>query len=359
MRRLAVMMAMALFSLAALTGCVGSAEGGRAIEGPVLAVLAYSPDEVILIEPESLSVIKHVRLRSMGTDPVALPGRRTFVTAQCGGVGDEADDAIALIDLRQSGRVRYVDLPEPNPGQVVAVHGDAVLVSCGMWDPDGIPVMRVDLEGGATVSRATVANAYDRLVVAAQSLWTIGPEGPEIDTPVFTTRRTTLDLAASQVVPVDGEPLLIAPDGESTSTILAVRITGGVTSVSRLSAVTLEVIDSCAVDGLRNGIWQVVEAGDLLVLRDSSGVDMSDPGGPLIVLDRATLRELRRIDVGGSVASIAAIGTTLYAVTWDSGELVKVDPVSGAVLQRVLLKGLDGTMLQLAAMDAASSANGQ
>ncbi|MHB8051374.1 MAG: hypothetical protein ACYDHQ_09190 [Coriobacteriia bacterium] len=348
----------ALLALALLAGCTGGSAGDRAIDGPVLAVVSYSPDEVILIEPETLTVIDRVRLRSMGTDPLALPERRMFVTAQCGGLGDDADDSIALIDLERGGRVRYLELPEPNPGFVARAGDGTVLVSHGVWDPGGIPVTRVDIGTEAVIGRERVANAYGALTVAAGSLWTAGPEGPDVLAQTPTVRRTSLDLATSQDFSVEGEPPLVAPDGGSASTILTVSSNGDSATVSRVSAEDLQAITSATIEGVREGIGQVIPVEDTLVLRDSSGAEMSRAGGPLIVLDRVTLRGLRRIETGGSVASIAVLGGVVYAVTWDTGELIEVDPATGSVLRRMHLEGLDGKMLQLAAMGTPRPSSG-
>ncbi len=354
MGRAVVMMALAA-CLAVSVGCASGSIPGQEIEGSVLAAVSYSPDEMVLIDPGSLTEIDRIRLRSMGTDPLALPDARVFVTAQCGGLGGDADDALALIDLDRGGVVRYVDLPDANPGFVESAGGSKALVSHGVWSPQGIPVTLVDLVSGEVVHRGLVANAYGALVVAAGYLWTVGPEGPEIGSQVPTIRRTSLDLQVSQVFPVDGELPLIVPDGESTGTILTVRSGGHSATVNRVSAMDLKVTASVELADIRDGIAQVVEADDLLVLSDSSGVEMSRAGGPLIVLDRATLRELRRIDMGGSVASIATIGDSVFAVTWDTGELIEVDPAAGRVLRRTRLQGFDGKMSQLAAMDSADA----
>lgn len=355
LRRQAV--AVGLLALVACGGCAADT-AEQPIEGPVLAVVSYAPDEVLLIEPGTLSVIERIGLRSMGTDPLPLEPSRTLVTAQCGGLGGDADDALALIDLRQGGKVTYVDLPEPNPGSVEAAGEGAVLVSYGVWDPGGIHVTRVDVGTGAVTARAVVANAYGPLAVAAGSLWTVGPEGDDVTSPEYTVRRSSLDLAVSEVFPADGRESLVAPDGSSRDTVIMATSGAGSVRVSRVSAVSLEVVDSVRVDGIREGVSQVVDAGDLLVMRDSSGADMTEPGGPLIVLDRATLREVRRIDVGGSVASIAALGGTVYAIRWDTGELIMLDPATGAIMRRTSLEGLGGRMAQLAAMDVADAPSG-
>ena len=346
-----------LLAILVCGGCSGGTEGAP-IGGPVLAAVSYSPEEVVLIEPGTLSVIRRIGLRSMGTDPLAIEGSRTFVTAQCGGLGDDADDAIALIDLADGGRVRYVELPEPNPGFVASTGDGAVLVSHGVWDPGGIPVTRVDLSTGRVVDRGRVANAYDGLVVAGGSLWTVGPEGVDVVDPAYTVRRTALDLSASTVFPADGQGTIVAPDGDSAETLLMGVSDGRSARMSRVSATDLSVITSNTIDGLENGVCEIIDAGGLLVLRDSSGQDASDPGGPLVVLDRETLREVRRIDVGGSVSSIAALGDTVFAITWDSGEIIAIDPASGAILRRARIEGLAGRMTQLAAMDATEAPGG-
>ena len=245
-----------------------------------------------------------------------------------------------------------MQLPEPNPGFVQATDDGTVVVSHGVWSPDGIPVTRVALDDGSVLCQVPVPNAHGALVSAAGSLWTSGPEGSEVTRSTTTIRRTSFDLAASDVFAVDGAPPLLAPDGESDCTLLMVSGDGGSATVSRVSATDLEVVVSVTIEGLCDGVSQVVEAGDSLVLRDSSGVDMDGPGGPLIVLDRLTLRELRRIDIGGSVASITGLGVSVYATTWDNGEIIEVDPGSGTVVRRTCVEGFAGKMTQLTSMEA-------
>lgn len=356
MRRTAVIVA--LLTLVVCGGCTAR-HAGEPIEGPVLAAVSYSPNEVILIEPATLAVIERVGLRSMGTDPLALDDRRLFVTAQCGGLGDDADDAIALIDLERGGGVRYMDLPESNPGFVESAGDGTVLVSYGLWDSAGVPVTRVDLGAGVVVGRGLVANAYGPLVVAAGSLWTAGPEGEDVVSPEYTLRRTSLDLTASKAFPADGRGPVIAPDARSADTLLLVTNEGTSARVDRVSAGSLEVLASVTVDDLRSGVSEVISAGDVLVLRDSSGEDVAEPGGPLIVLDGETLQEMRRIDVGGSVSSVVSLGEDVFAVRWDSGELILLDPASGTIERRALIEGLAGRMVQLSAMDAADAPRGR
>lgn len=344
------MVALALVCAAVGTGCDGGQGSAAAIEGSVLAITSVSPDEVVLVEPETLDVIRRVRLRSVGVDPLALPERRMFVTAQCGGLGTEADDAIAVVDLARGGRVRYVRLPQPNPGSVELAGDGTVLVSHGVLTAGGIVMTRVDVDNGAIVGSGTIANAFAPSVTAAGSLWTTGPEDLEALSPDRTIRRTSFDLADSHVFPVTGEGVLLAADGDSPDTLLLAESGRGSVRASRVSAENMAARASVTLDDLRNGVCEMVCAGDVIVVRDSSGEDMTDPGGPLIVLDRTTLEELHRIDVGGYVASIAVLGETVYAIRWDSGEVVGVDPITGSIVARSRVPGLEGRMTQLAAM---------
>ena len=65
-----------------------------------------------------------VPLRSAALDPVAIPGRRLFVTAQCGGLGTEADDAVAVVDLAAGGAAELdVFFPAPRDDPVAALAG--------------------------------------------------------------------------------------------------------------------------------------------------------------------------------------------------------------------------------------------
>lgn len=356
--------------LVLLAGCATPDVRTGPIEGAVIAVVSYSPHEVVLVDRETLSVIKRVRLRSMGTDPLAITERRVFVTAQCGGVGADSDDAVAVVDLARGGAVTYIQLPTVNPGFVEAASPDALLVSHGVWVDDAFPVTEVDLGRMTATAREAIPNAQGDLVVVAGSVWTAGVEDAGVDVaggepgngdvdgaaPAVTVRGTPLEHGRPRVVPWGGEPPLLARDGRSTDTLLAVTSTGRSAEVARVSVPGWERVATVTVDGLASGLSQVVAAGDMLMMRDSSGADMADSGGPLIVLDRATLGELRRIDVGGFVSHLAALGDLIYAVTWDSGELIEIDPASGEVLRRTSIGGLEGKMLQLAALgDRATS----
>ncbi len=345
--------------LALLAGCSMPGVLKEPIDGDVIAVVSYSPHEVVLVDRKTLSVIRRVRLRSMGTDPVAIAERRVFVTAQCGGVGADSDDAVAVVDLSRGGELTYIELPTVNPGFLESAGPDTLFVSHGVWVEGAFPVTEVDLSRGTAVARDAIPNAQGDLIAVAGALWTAGVEdaginatgdGADSEAPVATVRRTPLDHARPHVLPWSEEPPLLARDGASADTLLAVTGAGGSAEVARVSAATSERIATTTVRGLASGLSQVVNAGGTLVMRDSSGADMADPGGPLVVLDRATLRELRRIEAGGCVSHLAALGDLVYAVTWDSGELLEIDPASGEVLRRTHISGLECKMLQVAAL---------
>lgn len=348
--------------VALLAGCSMPEVRREPIEGDVIAVVSYSPHEMVLVDRETLSVIRRVHLRSMGTDPLAISERRVFVTAQCGGVGTDSDDVVAVIDLSLGGEVTYIELPTVNPGFVEAAGPDTLLVSHGVWADGAFPVSRVDLAHETATASEEIPNAQGDLVVVAGSVWTAGveeagiavagdsAEGADVnaDRPAATVRRTPIGYGRSQVFSWDGEPPLLGRDGESMDTVLAVTATGGSVEVARVSATTGARVATSTIDGLVSGISQVVTAGDMLVMRDSSGADMTDPGGPLVVLDPTTLKGLRRIDAGGFVSHLAALGDLVYAVTWNSGEILEIDPSSGEILRRARVAGLAGKMLQIA-----------
>ena len=336
------------FTLAACAGCAGD----RSIDGAMLAVVSYSPDEVVLLDPETLSVADRVPLRSMGTSPVALPGRRAFVTAQCGGVGTDSDDALAVIDLRSEGRVEYVDLPTPNPCGLCVLPDGRLAVVHGVWDGHGLATTIVDLEGGDIAGGGTLSNVAGSPVAAGGWLWSIGPEGADETSMSTTVRRTTYDLGTSAVIAeCDGEALLMLSDGNDADTVLRVESRGGSAIVERRATRDFALAAQATVPGVREAISSGIVIGEFIVLSDGTGADVSDPGGPLLVLDRVSLSEVRRIDVGGCVSSMAAIGDTLYAVSWRTGEVTAVDPASGEVLRRAAIPGCEGKTLQMAAME--------
>ena len=342
--------ALAAAACVAAAGAAGCNQS-EPVSGPVIGVLSYAPDRIVLVDPVALSVVGEVPLRSMGVDLTALSEPRGFATAQCGGVGSSADDAVAVVDLDDPPVARYVDLQSPNPGSVEILPGGALAVGHGLVVPDGSVCSLVDPVDRVLVAERTLGNVAGSPVAAAGFLWTAGAEADDLASADVTLRRTSIDLATSVVVDRPGPGgCLVAADPCGADSLLRVTSGGGEATVERLDAASLTPTASVRLTGLSDRISSVTAAGAYLVLVDATGEDVSDPGGPLIVLDAVSLAEAGRVDAGGSISEVTALDGLLYAVTWSTGELLEIDPVAGEVLRRMTIPDADGRMLEVAAV---------
>jgi hypothetical protein len=199
------------------------------------------------------------------------------------------------------------------------------------------------------IDERALGNIAGSPVVAADHLWTVGAEVDDLAGGHVTLRRTSIDLSTSTVVDRPGaDGWLIAADPCNVQGLLRVTSAGGEALVERLDAASLAPTAAVRLTGIRDRISSVTAAGAQLVLVDATAEDVNDPGGPLIVLDAASLKEVGRIDAGGSISEVAAFNGLLYAVTWTTGELLEIDPEAGHVLRRVAIPGADGRMLEVA-----------
>lgn len=341
------LVAVACVAVTSAAGCTQA----EPIPGPVIGVLSYAPDRIVLVDPVELSVVGEVPLRSMGVDLTPLSRPRGFAVAQCGGVGSSADDAVAVVALDGPPVARYVDLESPNPGSVEVLPDGTLAVGHGLVVPEGSVWSLVDPVDRVLVAEWTLGNVTGSPVAAAGFLWTLGVEADDLAGGDVTLRRTSIDLTTSAVVDRPGaEGCLIAADPLGPATLLRVTSGRGEALVERLDAGLLATTASVRLTGISDRISSVTAVGSHLVLVDATGEDVSDPGGPLIVLDAASLEEVGRIDAGGWISEVAAFNGFLYAVTWSTGELLEVDPAAGEVLRRMTIPGADGRMLEVAAV---------
>lgn len=315
-------------------------------DGPLVAVVSYAPPEVTVVDARAWRVVRRVRLRSVGTDPVALPGRRALALAQCGGVGADADDAVGVVDLGRGGAVTYLKLDCPNPGSVDVLSDGTLAVGHGWEDDAGWVFSHVDTTAGVSLGERRIRNASTPPVYAAGYLWTWGAEAGAGGELAAVLRRTTADFRESVVVG-GAEGCFVLPDGESAHSVLRVWLRDGGALVERLDAASLGVVSSAAVGGVVSMISGGATTGEHLVLVDASAVDPALGSGPLLVLDRGPLALTHRITAGGTVTSVAALGETLYAVTLE-GTLVEIDLRRGRVTRRLELGGVEGRVLQAA-----------
>ena len=125
-------------------------------------------------------VVSTVALRSFPMDLV-LTKDGTAVTSQSGGVGDQADDAVGLYDVRRGGPVRYVRLADRNP-LFMSVVGGEVFVMHGVARSGGVGLSVVDAAAGRTVRSGLMPDGPgNAAAVAGGRIWTLAFDEAALD----------------------------------------------------------------------------------------------------------------------------------------------------------------------------------
>jgi hypothetical protein len=342
---------LALCAAFLLAGCQGRSAppaSSALVTGPV-AIVVTMDKHASLVDLEKGVVVRTDHVRSFVTEVTADASSGVFVTAQAGGVGTDCDTALGVVDARRGG-VRYITLEMPNPCEVDMLPDGRVLAGHGLMDDKGWVKTVVDVSGKRPAEIKWVPDGSQAFSVAAGSLWGLGQlerghtgEGP-LDSVLMKLDPSTIGVVSSWDVPRDSVAVL--PDGESTSTILLLTsgrpptksIGDGV--LARLDASTGRVIKQASIEGLRVYAGSAVAVGSSIVVEDGE-LGGKKPDGQLIVFDRESLTERRRIKMGQPVdaMSMAAWGDTVLVLGMRTGELLFVDPTTGRVERRVSIPG--------------------
>ena len=103
-----------IFLLNFLSGCSTQ----KPTEGPMVAILCSRSDLIQILDAEELKTANTIPLRSLAMDFILNKDNGLIYTAQCGGVGPDADNRVGEIDAR-TGSCRYIELKYPNPCDIV------------------------------------------------------------------------------------------------------------------------------------------------------------------------------------------------------------------------------------------------
>jgi hypothetical protein len=312
---LCVLLAVASVMLVSMRGA-GTA---RPVVGPLAAVLTVTDggSDLVVADVGARRVVRRIHLRSLATDVAVDTSSGLVVTAQAGGVGDDADDVLGITDVR-SGDVRYVGLGCPNPGNVVCVDGRAVVLH-GMVGPAGMVVSRVDVARARLAGTTHVPEGPGVWSAGADSVWTAGRSslaGPET-----VVRLRVSDLSTAALCP-PASTVVAEPEG----TLLLLRgggADGAAAAVQRVAANGSEAA-SGSPSGLLHGAQSAVRVGDRLVVGDWSGT--SPESRRLSVLDARTLEASGTIAIAGVPCATVACGRMLLVVDRMVGSLLEVDP---------------------------------
>lgn len=345
----------AAIAAAALAGRAvwGDADGGRS-DGPIAVVLAQQPDRLVAVDLERMMVVREAPLRSFAIGMDVDPATGLAVTAQCGGVGDRADDVAGIWDPRTGGSVRYVKLPRPNPRVVVAVGGRALL-DHGWLERERLAVSPVRPGAGAPVSGPLwLPDGTGAIGGAGGALWALGPAPGR--KPGTDDDDSPVGVVLGRLDPATGVY------AASTSTVPgcnAVRDGGGGVGylfgggwdaegpragdvkawVAEFDTRTGAVRTRVEVPGMRQGFFTGCVTPDHVVAADWANDEPDREGRQLVVLSRADLRVLRTVPLPAGPCSIASWGSRIVVLERRTGRLAVMDPATGRLEGSVAIGG--------------------
>jgi hypothetical protein len=327
--------------LAALAGvawvALSRTAGAPVSSGPLAVVLLpdLSGSRLVIVDLTRHSIVRRVRLRSLVTDIDADLDTGLVVGAQSGGVGDQADDAVSLVDPR-SGQVRYVRLPWRDPALVECVAGRAFVLH-SLVQTQGLACSVVDIASGSVVATGHAPDGPGVWTAAAGHVWTVGLGASGTPSLVGIDPATL----ATDVVPAIGMTPFAVEEANDTVAVLGSDATDPSSAQSKVMLLDARssIVASATVPGLRHAARIATVAGRWLVVGDWSGEEPETRC--LEVFDRDTLALKGSIDVDGVPCALAASGGRLLAVDRVGGRLLDIDPATGVVMGVVDLGARD------------------
>lgn len=282
-----------------------------------------------IIDLERGEEVVRKRLRSDSYQVAADERTRCFVTAQAGGVDRDADDRLGVFSAAGRGKLDYVELPYPNPGNVMTADGMAYAV-CGVEVAGNLLSASVDLRTRSVTSTGVVPLGFNRIARAGDRLYEsyIELEGDGTSqmkraghvrivsahgappSPFLATQFAGGGVVASDVPSEGCSTVLLAGDrgGESGH---------GVTSqaIQRIDAQSGEVLRSVELQDMVTNVAAVTAFDTGVAVLDQSTIS-PDGDARILVLDPDTL-ELREV--------IERTGNPVAIAGWRDGVLI-ADP---------------------------------
>ena len=317
----------------AITAVIGAAtaagpEGLVGSNAPLAVVLlpGVGRSELVVVDLDSVTVVRRVVLRSLVTDIDGDPASGCVVGAQTGGIGSDADDAISIVDPRD-GRVRYVTLPRSDPSQVECSEGRALVLHSWV-EGSGFAVSAVDLASGIVTATGHAPDGTGMWAVGGGSVWTsVATSSAQVYSLV---RIDPVTLESAPAGSAGITPSTVADIGDSVAVIGSVSgDAAGVGRVALIGSRDGAVLATGSVSALPHGAQLAAVADGSLVIGDWIGE--SPESDALAVLDSRTLDEVARIRVGSAPCALTGFGDRLLVVDRVEGVLRNVDPRTGAV----------------------------
>lgn len=330
-----------MLCIAVLVGC-----GGRAVvEAPVAAVMD-AKGRVILVDLERGHVVETVSMRSWTGDIIADPKTGTFVTTQSGGVGSDADDAVGIIGVREDRKVRYVELPRPNPLGLEVARDGIVLVDHGWMEKRGMFACLVDIRGETVTKSGHVPDNNGPITVAGGHGWS---PGVDVMTDRPSLRRVDLaTMESTEVLGVQGRAFV---ECETPYGLAGwVRDEHGGDLLASFDSTTGALEATAAVE-LQDGPGRLVCCDGLLVALDFSGDQLDRPESRVLVFDSKTLKRVRVLELTGVPTDAAVWRDRVVIANIADRSLQVIDPATGRVDRVVRLPKVANLPLRVAVLD--------
>jgi len=326
----AILLAAAVGGVVAAALRAGAEQPGAASspDEDLAVVLApgSSRTKLVVVDLDRRAVVRRIALRSLATDIDIDERTGLIVAAQTGGIGDEADDAVSIVDPR-TGRVRYVTLPVRDPASVVCLDGRAYVLH-SVLTTGGLVASVVDVASARVAGSGRVPDGPGLWARAAGALWAArvrGEQGWDV------VRVDTGTLSAAAFEP---DAPLVSGLGEARGRLVLLgggsgAGPGGPASVRLVDPASGVVIASCTATALPYPARSAAQAADTLVVGDWGGQEPETRR--LAVLDAETLAPRGVVDVPGVPCALAAWGSRIVVVERTRGTLLVIDPISRAV----------------------------
>ena len=327
-------------ALAAVAGCAS----GESLKGPTVGVLE-TRGRVHLVDLESGEVRRTHRLRSPAYDIDADPDTGFFVTAQSGGVGNEADDRLGVVDVRGPRGVRYVKLPMPNPGGVAVVGNGRVVLDHGIQEKEGMFVCLADTKSMSVVRSGHVPDNNTPMRVIDGVGWA---SCVDMDGRASLRRVNTETLDSEEVLGGGDFPIIWDSGPEGLYGWLIEE--PGKARVARFHPKTGAVEASASV-AFEDGPGAMVTSRGRLVVADFTGEDLDRHGSRLLVIDPATLEVEREIRVPGGPCDLKAWRDRVVVAVYRDKTLRIVDPANGLTERTIRLPEMSPLPFNIAVMD--------
>ncbi|MDO8987829.1 MAG: hypothetical protein Q7V14_06370 [Coriobacteriia bacterium] len=264
---------------------------------PVIAVLCQMTREVVLLDPEDLSVVRRIPLKSQSLD-FDTDGRE-LLTAQTGGHGAEMGKEYGRVDLN-AGTVDYTVLESLDIQTVSVADGGWCMLTAGLISERGQWLHRVGRDGtveNMQLSPGICGSASARDRVWVWHFWDDETGDPSDQYMIYgpTGQPKVISSQLTMTVGVCGF------DDE----VIAFGVDGGTARLVRHDARTGRVLRIATVDGFKVGPAYAWSAGRYLAIADGPSEDYYR-ATRLLLIDPQTLEIVRVVESLKGVSAVSA-----------------------------------------------------